>query len=87
MTKGLTPPELKNPPKIGEVYEHYKGDRYEVTGVALHSNDDIWMVVYKPLYEHADAEYFTRPLDDWREKITWTDSKGVSEVVDRFTLI
>ena len=80
--KGFTLPLPKEYPKVGEVYKHYKGDNYEVVGLALHSNDDIWMVVYKPLYEHADAQMFTRPLDEWSEIVSHD-----GEVLRRFTLI
>jgi hypothetical protein len=82
MTKGFTPELPVNPPQKGEVYKHYKGDSYEVVGLAIHSNDDIWMVVYKPLYENADAELFTRPLQNWRNLIEW-DGKEV----ERFSLM
>lgn len=36
---------------IPGVYEHYKGKRYEVIGVAKHSETLEDMVVYKALYE------------------------------------
>ena len=71
MTKGYKPELQEQTPKKGEVYKHYKGDSYEVVGLAIHSNDDIWMVVYKPLYENADAELFARPLSDWYEDVEW----------------
>lgn len=69
-------------PQKGEVYRHYKGDNYEIVGLAIHSNDDVWMVVYKPLYEHADAGLFTRPLSEWYEDVEWE-----GEVRQRFSLI
>ena len=80
--KGFTLPLPKEYPKAGEVYKHYKGNNYEVVGLAIHSNDDIWMVVYKSLYEYADAQMFTRPLDEWSE-IVPHDGEGRR----RFTLI
>ena len=82
MTKGYKPELPVDSPKQGEVYKHYKGDLYEVVGLAIHSNEDIWMVIYKPLYENADAELFTRPLKDWRNVIEW-DGKEV----ERFSLL
>ena len=39
------------------------------------------MVVYKPLYEHADAELFTRPLSEWGQEVEYEGKK-----VERFTL-
>lgn len=50
-------------PKIETgVYEHYKGKRYEVIGVALHSETLEPMVVYRPLYE-TRAPLWVRPYD------------------------
>lgn len=69
-------------PNIGEQYRHYKGDHYEVALLALHSNDQEWMVVYKPLYENPDAPYFTRPLHEWSERVEWEGN-----FVKRFTRI
>ncbi len=58
-------------PEVGEQFRHYKGDAYEVVVLALHSNDEEWMVVYKPLYENPDADFFTRPLREWFETVEW----------------
>ncbi len=69
-------------PMIGETFRHYKGDHYEVVLIALHSNDQEWMVVYKPLYENPDAPYFTRPLHEWSERVEWE-----GQLVKRFTRI
>lgn len=82
MTKGYRPELPVDSPKQGQVYKHYKGDSYEIIGMAIHSNEDVWMVVYKPLYENADAELFTRPLSDWGEDVEWN-----GEVVTRFSLV
>lgn len=41
-------------------YRHYKGNDYEVLGVARHSETDEPLVVYKPLYGHHG--WFVRPL-------------------------
>lgn len=77
--KGNVVPLPADAPKVGEVYQHYKGDQYRVKLLALHSNDDEWMVVYEPLYENPDAPLFTRPLHEWRESVEW---EGV--MVERF---
>lgn len=39
--------------KLG-VYEHYKGKRYEVIGIARHSETLEELVVYKALYESEE---------------------------------
>jgi len=66
----------------GALCRHYKGDIYKVFELALHSNDDEWMVVYEPTYKNPDAQYFTRPEREWSELVEWKD-----ENVVRFTLI
>ena len=71
----------KNAPQEGEIYQHYKGDSYKVLCLALYSNDNSWMVVYKPLYEDREAEVFVRPLTDWREDVEWE-----GKTVERFVL-
>ena len=72
-------------PKIGEVYRHYKGDLYEVTALVFHSNDEEWMVVYKPLYANPIAHLFTRPAREWNEETEWPVASGQKSV--RFRLI
>lgn len=75
------PPLPADAPKAGEVYKHYKkGDQYRVIDVALHSNDEEWMVVYEPMYENAAAPLFTRPLREWSEMVEWEGQR-----VQRFT--
>lgn len=83
--KGNIVPQPADTPKIGETYKHYKGDSYEVFALALHSNDEEWMVVYKPLYETPDALMFTRPLREWKEEVTWPENSSVT--MQRFTLL
>ena len=40
-------------------YRHYKGNEYEVLGVARHSETDEDLVVYRPLY--GDHSLWVRP--------------------------
>ena len=47
------------------IYEHYKGNRYELITVANHSETLEKMVVYKALY--GEGEYWVRPLSMWEE--------------------
>ena len=61
-------------------YRHYKGNNYEVLGIALHSETLEKMVVYKALY--GDGEIWVRPLSMWEEIIT-RDGKSFK----RFTYI
>lgn len=49
-------------------YRHYKGNLYEVIGVARHSETNELLVVYHPLY--GDMALWVRPLDMFTEQVT-----------------
>ncbi len=61
------------------IYRHYKGGRYEVMGVARHSETLEEMVVYKALY--GEGGLWVRPATMWNE---WVEKDGESML--RFTL-
>lgn len=44
------------------IYEHYKGKRYKVIGVAKHSETLEDLGVYEPLYESSLAKMWVRPI-------------------------
>ncbi|MDX5297782.1 MAG: DUF1653 domain-containing protein, partial [Gammaproteobacteria bacterium] len=46
---------------------HYKGNLYEVIGVARHSETEEWHAVYRPCY--GDRGLWIRPLDMFLESI------------------
>lgn len=52
------------------IYHHFKdaSKEYEVLGVALHTETEELMVVYKPLYD-TDQELFVRPLPMFLETV------------------
>jgi hypothetical protein len=54
--------------KLG-VYEHYKGNKYLLLGLAYHSETLEPMIVYLPLYEKSGA-IWVRPFDISFEDIT-----------------
>ncbi len=62
------------------VYEHYKGNRYELIGIAKHSETLEDMVVYRALY--GDEDIWVRPLSMWSETIKVNGTN-----VPRFKLI
>ena len=50
------------------VYRHFKGNLYEVTDIATHSETLEKYVVYRALYgEHG---LWVRPLSMWNEEVT-----------------
>ncbi len=56
-------------------YRHYKGNRYEVLDLALHSETLEPMVVYRALY--GQGEVWTRPASMWNEPVTLPDGQTV----------
>ena len=61
-------------------YRHFKGNEYQVLGLARHSETEEWMVVYRPLY--GDGGLWVRPASMWVETVE-RDGK----VQPRFVLI
>jgi len=53
---------------IGGKYRHYKGNLYEVVGVARHSETLEEMVVYRALY--GEGGLWVRPLGMFLENVT-----------------
>ena len=49
-------------------YKHYKGNMYEVIGIAKHSETLEEMVVYRALY--GDGGLWVRPASMWEETVT-----------------
>jgi hypothetical protein len=67
-----------NPP-LGR-YRHYKGNEYEVLGVARHSETDEELVVYRPLY--GDHGLWCRPKAMFCETVVVD-----GETVPRFRML
>lgn len=70
---------MKTELPIGK-YQHYKGNFYEVSSIAIHSETGEKLVVYKTLY--GDYSTWVRPYEMFIEKV---EVEGKS--VDRFKFI
>lgn len=49
------------------IYRHFKGNEYQVYGLATHSETGESLVVYRPLY--GEGELWVRPLPMWQESV------------------
>ncbi len=68
--------------KLGGIYEHYKGKRYEVIDVVRHSETLEEMVLYKTLYKSELGPLWVRPKEMFLEVIEVDGKK-----VDRFRFV
>lgn len=65
--------------KLG-VYRHFKGNEYNVIGIAKHSETLEPMVIYQALY--GEKEIWVRPASMWNETVDKDGYRG-----PRFTFI
>jgi hypothetical protein len=54
--------------KIG-LYKHYKGNIYEVIGIATHSETLDKLVVYKATYQKEGENLWVRPINMFTETV------------------
>ena len=68
----------------GALYEHYKGKRYEVLDVAIHTETQEEMVVYKALYKghFPGGTLWVRPLAMFQENVSLE-----GKIVPRFNYV
>ena len=55
-------------------YRHFKGNEYELLGVARHSETLEEMVVYRALY--GEGGLWVRPIAMWSEQVERPDYSG-----------
>ena len=49
-------------------YKHYKGQFYEVIDIVQHSEDESYLVLYRPLY--GEGKLWVRPFNMFVEKVS-----------------
>ena len=67
--------------KLG-IYQHYRGMRYRVLGIAKHSETLEDLVVYEALYDNKVSKTWARPLAMFLDKI---EKDG--ELINRFEFV
>ena len=55
-------------PRVHEIYKHFKGDLYQITAIAEHTETGETLVVYQPLYGGASS-YLCRPASQWSDYV------------------
>lgn len=56
------------------IYRHFKGNKYELIGIASHSETMEPMVVYRALY--GEGGLWVRPASMWTEEVERDGYKG-----------
>jgi hypothetical protein len=51
------------------IYEHYKGNQYEVIGTGLLEATEEPVVIYRALYDNPMSEYWVRTVADFSEQV------------------
>ena len=64
-SQGMSTPQPPDP--VPGFYRHFKGARYELIGVARHSESGERLVVYRPCY--GEGGLWVRPLAMWTEMV------------------
>ena len=65
-------------PKPGELYRHFKGNLYEILAIAMHTETEETMVIYK----EADGEKtYARPLDMF---VSAVDKEKYPEAIQQY---
>lgn len=72
--------------QIGKVYRHFKGNYYFVEDIALDSETQERVVIYKPLYERKDSKIWVRKEKMFSEEISQERPDNITGQKYRFEL-
>ena len=73
------------PLSVGQIWQHYKGKKYEIIAIGHHSETEEQMVVYKGLYNDpvfGNNPVWIRPVPMFLESIEYDGAR-----VKRFVLL
>ena len=70
---------------IGRIYKHYKGNYYIVENLALNTETEEQMVIYRALY--GDGKVFARPIDSFTQKLENENQEHRFEIQNIFSAI
>ena len=73
--------------QIGKIYRHFKGNYYYIQDVALDSETQERIVIYRPLYEGKDLMLWTRPAKMFFEEIDEKRPDNITGQKHRFEIV
>lgn len=73
--------------KVGKVYRHFKGNYYYVESIALNSETQERMVIYRPIYDREDSKIWVRPENMFLEEIATDRPDNPTGQAHRFELV
>lgn len=73
--------------KIGKVYRHFKGNYYFVENVALDSETQERVVIYKAIYNREDSQIWVRREKMFLEEIDKTRKDNITGQTHRFEIV
>jgi hypothetical protein len=60
-------------PQPNEIWQHYKGGKYQIVAMCNHTETDEVLVIYKSL---SFGGFHARPYSEWHEQVGETKSAG-----------
>lgn len=73
--------------KIGKVYRHFKGNYYFIVDIALNSETQERMVIYKAIYDREDSQIWVRREAMFLEEIDASRKDNITRQKHRFELV